>query len=44
MAVLRRLALKQELAGDAAAELSAEAWERRRALIRAAMPGADEDA
>lgn len=44
LAVLRRQALKQELS-DAAAinNLSAELWEQRRALIRAAMPVEDED-
>ena len=43
LAVLRREALKKELASAAAAELSAESWERRRALIRAAMPAEDDD-
>ena len=43
LAVLRRNALKQELASAAAVELSAESWERRRALIRAAMPAEDDD-
>ena len=42
LTLLRKLALKQELAQEPAADLSAEAWERRRALIRAAMaPGDD---
>lgn len=43
LAVLRRSALKQELASAAAVELSAESWERRRQLIRAAMPADDDD-
>ena len=42
MALLRKLALKQELASEASADLSAEAWERRRALIRAAMAEGDD--
>ncbi len=37
IALLRQLSLRQELAREPAADLSAEAWERRRALIRAAM-------
>lgn len=41
LTLLRKLALKQELAGEAT-DLSAEAWERRRALIRAAMAQGDD--
>ncbi|MBL8666159.1 MAG: DNA primase [Rhodospirillales bacterium] len=37
IALLHKLLLKQELAREPAADLSAEAWERRRALIRATL-------